>query len=68
MEWVWMIVGIVAITTAGDLVGKWLKLRTKELESQPSQARIEKLEARIETLERLATDDRQQLRNSIDAL
>jgi chaperonin cofactor prefoldin len=69
MEWVWFIVAIVAITQIGELAKKWLTLKAKNERSDPDKdARIEALENRVATLERIATDDKSQLKRTIDAL
>lgn len=69
MEWVWFIVAIVAITQVGDLASKWLKLKAKEAQLSPeSDARIRELEQRVATLERIATDDKSRLKETINAL
>ena len=69
MEWIWFVVAIVAITTVGDLAKKWLSLKAKETRPDSSQdSRIKKLEERVATLERIATDEKSQLKRSIESL
>jgi len=69
MEWAWFIVAIVAITSMAEVVKKWLSLKEKETKKDPQQAaRLKELEERVEVLERIATDDRSRLKQTIDAL
>ncbi|WP_127557709.1 hypothetical protein [Saccharospirillum alexandrii] len=64
------ILAIIAITTIGGLIKEQMKQRRKADNAMgvDQQARIDKLEARVATLERILTDDKSQLRQDIDAL
>lgn len=64
------VLGIILITTAGGLLREKMKQDAKRAAQMPTdyQARFEKIEERLATLERLATDDRQQLKREIDSL
>jgi hypothetical protein len=69
MEWIWFIVAIVAITQFGEVAKKWISHKSKSEKPDPNRdARIEALEDRVATLERIATDEKTQLKNTIDAL
>ncbi|MDX1343922.1 hypothetical protein [Reinekea sp. G2M2-21] len=69
MEWIWFVVAIVGITTLGDLGKKWLALKAKDTKPDTAQdQRIRQLEERVATLERIATDEKTHLKNTIDAL
>ncbi|MEP4545198.1 MAG: hypothetical protein ABJ000_03405 [Saccharospirillum sp.] len=64
------ILAIIAITTIGGLIKEQMKQRRKADNAMgvDQQARIDKLEARVATLERILTDEKSQLRQDIDAL
>lgn len=64
------VLAIIAITTIGGLIKEQMKQRRKADNAMGvnQQARIDKLEARVATLERILTDDKSQLRQDIDAL
>lgn len=64
------ILAIIAITTIGGLIKEQMKQKRKADNAMgvDQQARIDKLEARVATLERILTDDKSQLRQDIDAL
>ena len=64
------VLAIIAITTIGGLIKEQMKQRRKADNAMgvDQQARIDKLEARVATLERILTDDKSQLRQDIDAL
>jgi hypothetical protein len=66
----WFVLGIIAIVTAGRIASESLKTKRKLAEghSEKQEARINDLEERIKTLERIITDKRTSLSNEIDSL
>lgn len=66
----WFVLGIIAIVTAGRIASESLKTKRKLAESNSAEqdARINDLEERIKTLERIVTDKRSKLADEIDAL
>ena len=71
-----MVVAIVAMTTVGSIVGRWLKVRQLELTQGQNnlasdssvQRELESLRERVATLERIATDPAVDLKRQIQAL
>lgn len=62
---------IVAITTLGGLIREKLKNDRKQVSNQNESqidARFAEMEARIQTLERIVTDQKTLLKDKIDAL
>lgn len=79
--WVWffaIVVGVpVVFTFLGDMFKRWMKLKEKQLEiaatgaaerAAQQTAVIERLEARVRVLERIATDRGSALAGQIEAL
>jgi phage shock protein B len=64
------VLAIIIITTIAGLIKEQMKQRRKmdNAAGADQQARIDKLEERVATLERILTDDKSQLRQDIDAL
>ena len=64
------VLAIILITTIAGLIKEQMKQRRKmdNAVGADQQARIDKLEERVATLERILTDDKSQLRQDIDAL
>ncbi|WP_037338608.1 hypothetical protein [Saccharospirillum impatiens] len=64
------VLAVIIITTIAGLIKEQMKQRRKvdNAMSADQQARIDKLEARVATLERILTDEKSQLRQDIDAL
>lgn len=64
------VLAVIVITTIAGLIKEQMKQRRKvdNAMGADQQARIDKLEARVATLERILTDDKSQLRQDIDAL
>lgn len=66
------VVAIVAIGVFGEVIKKWLSLREKRekrAENAPEvTARFDAMEERIQTLERIVTDQKSHLKAEIDAL
>lgn len=66
------IVAIVAIGVVGEIIKKWLSLREKREKRAANapeiEARFDAMEERIQTLERIVTDHKSQLKSEIDAL
>lgn len=66
------IVAIVAIGVIGEIIKKWLALREKREKRAANapeiEARFDAMEERIQTLERIVTDHKSQLKSEIDAL
>lgn len=64
------VLAIIIITTIAGLIKEQMKQRRKmdNAVGADQQARIDKLEERVATLERILTDDKSQLRQDIDAL
>ena len=71
-----MVVAIVAMTTVGSIVGRWLKVRQLELTQGQNnlasdgsvQRELAALRERVATLERIATDPAVDLKRQIQAL
>ncbi len=71
-----MVVAIVALTTVGSIVGRWLKVRQLELSQGQNHAvgdsavqrELQSLRERVATLERIATDPATDLKRQIQAL
>lgn len=63
---------IVAVVMVADTIQKYLKMKTKERESDPelekTLAHIEALEERIRVLERIVTESKVDLKQEIDRL
>lgn len=79
--WVWffaIVVGVpVVFTFLGDMFKRWVKLKEKQLELAANGAAeravqqtavIERLEARVRVLERIATDSGTSIAGQIEAL
>jgi ribonuclease HI len=64
--WIY-IVAIVAIGTVGEIAKKWLALQ-KPKRNADDTARIDAMEERLRTLERIVTDKRNNLNEQIDRL
>jgi predicted dinucleotide-utilizing enzyme len=64
--WIY-IVAIVAIGTLGKIATKWLALQ-KPRRNADETARIDAMEERLRTLERIVTDKRSTLNEQIDRL
>ncbi len=64
------VLAVIVITTIAGLIKEQMKQRRKmdNAVGADQQARIDKLEERVATLERILTDDKSQLRQDIDAL
>ncbi len=64
------VLAVIVITTIAGLIKEQMKQRRKvdNAVGADQQARIDKLEDRVATLERILTDDKSQLRQDIDAL
>lgn len=64
------VLAVIIITTIAGLIKEQMKQRRKmeNAVGADQQARIDKLEERVATLERILTDDKSQLRQDIDAL
>lgn len=65
------VLAIIVITTAAGLYRERLKTQLKQSKYQNNEAidqRFADMEKRIETLERIVTDQKSQLRDTIDAL
>lgn len=64
------VLAVIIITTVAGLIKEQMKQRRKidNAVGADQQARIDKLEERVATLERILTDDKSQLRQDIDAL
>jgi len=65
------IVAIVAITTVGGLLRQLIQSRTPKHQAaseQDNDLRFKEMEERIQTLERIVTDQRSSLRSEIDSL
>lgn len=80
-DWILFFVVVVGIPVVfgviGDVAKRWMKLREKELDlaiersgqqAAQSAARIERLEARVQVLERIATDRSGALAEEIERL
>jgi len=69
-----MAFAIVAIVMISATINRWLNTRAKEAAhkaqglDKAAEARIEKLEQRVQVLERIATDKGARLKEEIDAL
>ena len=65
-----MVVIIVIFGVTGDVISKWIKHRGAGNgdASAALQARIDKLEQRVRSLEEIATDDDSRLKQQINAL
>ena len=66
-----MVVALVAISTVGGLVSRWLKVTQGSNKAQGDEAlrqEIASLRERVATLERIATDPATDLKRQIQAL
>ncbi len=64
-----MVVIIVVVTTFGGVAQRWLKLRERERKSgigSDTEARLEKIEQRLQVLEQIVTDPRQELNRAFE--
>ncbi|TCS43800.1 hypothetical protein [Reinekea marinisedimentorum] len=66
----WFVLGILSIVTVGRLASESMKTKRKLAEgaSEEQQARMNELEERVKTLERIVTDKRTKLADEIDSL
>lgn len=66
------VIALVLIVTITRLIRDYLKNKTAHAKlaekSDEKDARIQALEERVQTLERIVTDDKQSLKDKIDAL
>jgi uncharacterized protein YceH (UPF0502 family) len=64
------VLAIITVTTIAGLIKEKMKQRRKvdNAVGADQQARINKLEERVATLERILTDDKSRLKQDIDAL
>jgi polyhydroxyalkanoate synthesis regulator phasin len=63
------ILGIVALGIIGDVVKKSMDSKSKNaLSDDEARSRFAELEQRVETLERIVTDQKTQLKQTIDSL
>ncbi len=65
------VVVIVAITSAAGIYREKMKMEVRKIKGQNSEEverRFAEMEERIQTLERIVTDQKAQLRDKIDAL
>lgn len=74
-SWIWVLIPLAAIGIAPFKM--WIRMKERQLEATGSQtaekaaqyaAHIERLEARVRVLERIATDTGADLSNEIEAL
>ena len=72
MNTLFYVVCIVAIVFTADIIQKYLKVKGEKKEADPdleeTLAYMEKLEERIQVLERIVTESRVDLRSEIDKL
>ena len=66
------VLAIVAISTAGQLIKKWMTLQNRKHHNPTVTAelneRLSNMEERLQTLERIATDKKHTLKEEINAL
>lgn len=66
-----MVVAIVLVTTAGGAYNQYLKAQAKRYQSESGDelnALVDDLRARVETLEKIVTDQKYQLASEINRL